>query len=231
MSANEIMNSPLMWLACGACVAWVIFQALLFLYKAMKVSTEVGLNKEQINQAIKASTVASIGPSLAVLVSMIALLVSMGGAISWFRLSYIGSVAYEMYAAEVGAQVTGSALGAEMTGEAFATGVWVMTIGCLGFTLLTALFTDKLDKLQNFMAGGKAEVLSVLAVCAMCGAFSYLCMGRVFRMDSQTVACLAGFAIMAVFMIINKKAQKKWIKDWGFTIAMFGGMLISVIAM
>lgn len=231
MSANEIMNSPLMWLACGACVAWVIFQALLFLVKALKVSKDVGLSKDQVNQAIKASSIAAVGPSLAVLVSMIALLVSMGGAISWFRLSYIGSVAYEMYAAEVGAQVTGSALGTAMSGEAFAAGVWIMTIGCLGFTLLTALFTDKLDKLQNFMAGGKAEVLSVLAVCAMCGAFSYLCMGRVFRMDSQTVACLSGFAIMAAFTVINKKVQKKWIKDWGFTIAMFGGMLISVIAM
>jgi len=33
---------------------------------------------------------------------------------------------------------------------------------------------------------------------------------------------------MAMFSIYNKKAQRKWIKEWSFTISMFAGMLLSV---
>ena len=62
----------------------------------------------------------------------------------------------------------------------------------------------------------------------MCGAFSYLSLDRVLRFDSQTTAAIAGFLIMAVFMIYNKKANKKWIREWAFCISMFLGMAISV---
>lgn len=229
MDYLKIANGFWLWLACGLGVAWVVFQSALFLVKSFRVSKEIGISKEQVNNAVKTSVVATLGPSLGILVGMVALLVSMGGPISWFRLSYIGSVAYEMFAAEVGAQAGGGALGTNMSGAAFATGLWVMTLGALGSILITALFTDKMGKLENVMAGGRKEILPIIAGCAMCGTFSYLCMDRVFRLDSQTVAALAGFAVMAVLNIYNKKVNRKWIRNWSFTIAMFAGMLISVI--
>lgn len=79
------------------------------------------------------------------------------------------------------------------------------------------------------MAGGKAELLPVVSGCAVAGVFAYLSMDRVFRFDSQTVAVLAGFIIMTVFSVYNKKANKKWIRNWAFTLSMFAGMLISML--
>ena len=230
MDYLKIANGFWLWVACGLGVAWVVFQSVLFLIKSIKVSKEIGITKTQVNSAVKTSIVATIGPSLGVLVGMVALLVSMGGPVSWFRLSYIGSVAYEMFAAEIGAQAGGGALGANMSATAFATGVWVMTLGALGSILITALFTDKMGKLENVMAGGRKEMLPIIAGCAMCGTFSYLCMDRVFRFNSQTTAALSGFIIMAVLNVWNKKLNKKWIRNWSFTISMFAGMLISIVA-
>lgn len=228
-SAADVMNSPWMWMACGACVTWVVFQSVLFMRKSLKTGKQIGVTNEQIKTTIRTAVVTGIGPSLGILVGMIALLLAMGGPISWFRLSYIGSVSYEVSAAELGAQAAGEALGAGMSALAFATGVWTMTLGALGGILITGLFTDKMEKLQNLMTGGKAEMLPVISGCAVCGVFAYLSVDRVYRFDSQTVAAIAAFIIMIVFGLYNQKAKKKWISNWGFTLSMFCGMLISML--
>jgi hypothetical protein len=230
MDYMEIANSPLLWLAAGLCVGLVIFQSVLFVKKSLSVSKELGIKDSQVKSAIKSSFTASVGPSLAILAGMVSLLVAMGGPISWFRLSYIGSVAFELMAAGFAADAAGVTLGGpDMTKEAFAAGVWVMTLGSFGWVLFTALFTPKLDDFRHYLAGGKKALLPIISSGAMCGAFAYLSLDRVFRFDSQTIAAIVGFVSMAAFMAYNKKKDKQWIKEWAFTISMFVGMFVSLI--
>lgn len=229
MDYMSIANSVWLWLACGAGVALVLFQAAVFTLKSLKVRKQVGITDAQLKSAIKTSVTSSIGPSIVILVGMVSLLVAMGGPVSWFRLAYIGSVAYELMAAGFGAEAMGVKLGSpEMSGLAFACGLWVMTLGSLGWILFTALFTPSLDKFRNVLAGGRKTLLPVVSAGAMCGAFGYLSLDRVVRFDSQTYAAIGGFAVMALFMLYNKKAQKQWIKEWAFSISMFAGMLIAI---
>lgn len=228
MNYLEIANSPWIWLACGLCVGWVLLQSALFVRKSLKVRKEIGITDQQIKSTVKVSIVTSLGPSLGIVVGMVALLLSLGYPISWYRLSYIGSVAYETTAAELGAQAAGEALGA-LSPNGFATAVWTMILGAMGAPILTGLFTHKMDKLQNLMAGGKREMLPVISGCCIAGVFAFLTCDRVFRFDSQTVAALVGFAAMALFCGLNKKANKKWIHDWAFTLSMFIGMGVSLL--
>jgi hypothetical protein len=161
---------------------------------------------------------------------MVSLLVAMGGPVSWFRLSYIGSVAYELMAAGFAADAMGITLGGpDMNATAFACGVWVMTLGSTGWVLFTALATPKLDKFRYVLAGGRKAMLPIVSAGAMCGAFAYLSLDRVFRFDQQTLAAIVGFIAMSIFMVYNKKPQKQWIKEWALTIAMFIGMFATVI--
>ena len=230
MDYQHIANSFIMWVACGCGVALVLIQAALMTVRSLKAGKELGVTNEQFKAAATSAAVGSIGPSLAILAGMVSLLVAMGGPISWFRLSYIGAVAYELMAAGFGADAMGVTLGgADMTGTAFACGVWVMTLGSIGWILFTGLATPSLDKFRNVLAGGRAELMPIVSVGAMCGAFSYLTIDRIVRFDSQTVAAIAGFVIMAIFTAYNKKANKKWIREWSFCISMFLGMIISVI--
>jgi hypothetical protein len=226
----NIANSPWLWLSCGLCVALVIIQSLLFVKKSLSVSKSLDISDAQIKSAVKSSLTSSIGPSLAILAGMVSLLVAMGGPISWFRLSYIGSVAYELMAAGFGTDAMGVTLGgADMNATAFACGVWVMTLGSTGWVLFTALATPKLDKFRYVLAGGRKAMLPIVSAGAMCGAFAYLSLDRAFRFNEQTLAAIVGFAVMAVFMVYNKKNQKQWIKEWALTISMFIGMIATVV--
>lgn len=227
MNYMTIANSPWFWLACGACVAWVLLQSFLITRKSLKTGKQLGITDAQVKSTVKVATVATLGPSIGIAIGMVALLVSLGGPVAWYRLSYIGSVSYELTAAELGAQAAGETLNT-LSAQGFSTAVLTMTLGALGAPLITGLFTDKMDKLQNLMAGGKAEMLPIISGCCVAGVFAFLTCDRIFRFDSQTVAALVGFAAMALFTGYNKKAQKKWIRDWGFTLSMFIGMAVSL---
>jgi len=230
MEYMDMANSPLLWITAGLCVGLVLLQSAVFVKKSLDISSKLDISEKQIKSAIKSSFTASIGPSLAIAVGMVSLLVAMGGPIAWFRLSYIGSVAYELMAAAFGAEATGAALGSpEMGKVAFAAAIWVMTLGSVGWVLFTALATHKLDEFRYVLAGGKKALLPIVSAGAMSGAFAYLSLSRVYRFDIQTVAAVVGFGTMALFMFYNKKNNKQWIKEWALTISMFVGMAASII--
>ncbi len=233
----QIANSVPLWLAAAVPVCILMLQSVLFVKKSIVAGKKMGITDEQIKKAAKSSAVASIGPSLAILAGMISLIVAMGGPISWMRLAFIGSVAYELMAASFGASAMGAVLGKEgMTAMAFANGVWAMTLGCVGWILFTAFATPKLDKFRNVLAGGKKALIPIVASAASLGAFGYLNADRVikfkdgaFLFDNGTVASFAGFFIMASLVIYARKANAQWVKEWGLTIAMFGGMIIAAL--
>ena len=120
----EIANSFWLWLATGAAVAVVFVQAFLFARKSYGEGLELGLTRQQMNDAIKSSAITALGPSFVVLSSMIALLVSVGGPMAWMRLSFIGSAQFEMMAMNFGTQAVGVTVGQDpMTLMAFASAV------------------------------------------------------------------------------------------------------------
>ena len=227
---SAIVNSPLLWMAGALVVGWVMFQAIIFMRKSLKVRKEVGITDEQLRSTIKTSISSSLGPSFVVVVGMVSLLVAMGGPISWFRMATIGAVGFEMMAAGFTAEAVGVTLGgADMNATAVAAYLWVATFASLGWIIFTGLFTDKMDRFRNVLVGGKKALLPIIAVGAMAGAFAYMSLDRVFNPNlSQTWAVVGGFVIMGAFTLYNKKAQKKWIREWSFTISMFAGMLISI---
>lgn len=230
MDYLSVANSPLIWFSAALGVGIVIFQSFLFVRKSFRTGKELGITPEQFKQAAKASMISSVGPSLVILAGMISLLVTMGGPIAWMRLSYIGSVQFELMSAEFGAQAMGVSLDSiDMNAVAFTNGVWVMALGSFGWVLFTALFTHKMDKFRNILAGGRKAFMPILSVAAVLGAFAYLASDRIMRMDQGTVSCIAGFIIMALIVILNRVLQKQWLKEWAMTFAMFGGMLIAIL--
>lgn len=113
MDAMNIANSVPMWIACGIAVCLVLAQAVIFAVKAYKAGPKIGLNKKQMNKALKSSAITSIGPSVVVLSGMLSLLITVGGPVAWMRLSMIGSVMFESIAAGIGTQNVGVTLGTD----------------------------------------------------------------------------------------------------------------------
>lgn len=224
----KLANSSIMWISVMPAVLLVMYQAGMFTKKAISDGTKMGITKDQFKASIKASFFASLGPSLVIVIGMVGLLASVGGPVAWMRLAYVGSVMYELPAADRAATAAGATLGtANMTSGAFANAVWVMTIGCLGWIIMSILFTDKMGKIRDKIAGDSQAALGVIAAAGGMGAFGYQTWTRAIpAFTSQTWTAIAGFVIMVIMNLLYKKTGKSWMKQFGMTIAMIGGMII-----
>lgn len=229
MNYMEFANSPIMWAISGSAILVALFQCILFVRKALQTGAALEITKDQVKLAARASAISSIGPSLAIVGGMLPILVSLGGAISWIRIGLIGSVGYELMAAGFGATAAGSVLGGELTPLGYSNAVFAMSMGTVGYLLVTIFFVTKLDTLRLKIVGGKEALIPVVSAAAMIGAFSYLTMDQVFTYDTKRiVAVVAGFIIMSILCYFEKKKNLKWTKEWGITIAMFVGMFVAI---
>lgn len=223
-------NSPIMWISVIPAVALVVFQAILFTKRAIKDGKSIGVTDEQMKVAAKSSFFASLGPSLVIVIGMVGLLASVGGPLAWMRLAYIGSVMYELGAADRAATAAGSTLGtSNMTMAAYANAVWVMTLCALGWIIVSALFTDKMGVLRDKVAGNSKAVLTVIATAGGLGGMGYQTMSRALTFSAQTWTIIAGASIMAFLNWYGKKTKARWVSQFGITIAMVGGMLVGSI--
>lgn len=231
MDYLELANSPLMWLAAASCVSVVILQSVLFVRKSLSDGRKMGITPTQIKNAIRASTISSIGPACAIVIGIVPLLVTMGAPICWMRESVIGSVTYELMAAGFGADAMGATLGGEgMTSTVFAAAAWVMSLGSVGWLLFTAFFTPKLEQFRNVLAGGRKALVPVVSSAAMLGAFAYLDADRILQRNQGSVACIVGFFTMAILMNYARKKNVEFLKEWSLTISMVVGMIAGAIS-
>lgn len=195
MDAMQLANSLPLWLACGTAVLLVVFQAVIFTKKAMDAAPKVGLTNDQVKRAMKSSALTSLGPSVVILSGMLSLLVSVGGPMAWMRLSFIGSVMFESIAAGIGTASAGVQLGVdEMTTFAFTMAVWTMILGSIGWIIVSTLTADKMEKVQNRMAGGNSALVGVISGAAMVGAFGGMVSQKLVAVDKSALSCVLGAA-------------------------------------
>lgn len=228
-------NSMLVWIGCIPGVALVLIQAYMFMMRAWKTGPKMGVPVEKMKEAAKSSLIASIGPSIVVVSGMFSLLASIGGPLSWMRLAYIGSVMYELPTAERAAMFCGCQLGTDnMTQDAFATAAWMMTIGCLGWILISALFTDKMEMLRDKIAGGNMDAIQALTAGGGVGGFAYMVAQRCipFNPMSSNLWAVVASAVFTVWLntYMKKNPTAKWAQQFGMTISMFFGMAVGAIA-
>lgn len=231
MDYLQIANSVPLWIAAGLGVALVLFQSILFARKSISAGSEMGITGQQMRSAMKSSFITSIGPSVAILTALLVLMVSLGSPVAWMRLSFIGSMMFEMMAAGFGTGALGQTLGVDaIDNVAFANALWTMALGSIGWTLVSVLTADKMDKAQKRLTKGDPGLMKVISAAALVGAFGALLPPHLLSMNRNTVAALAGAGIMTVMILISKKhSSKTWLKEWSLAIALFGGMIVAAL--
>lgn len=230
MEYMQIANSAPMWIAAGVAIALVLYQAFVFARKSYATGKTIGLSDAQMRSAMKCSMITSIGPSLVILTGLLSLLVTVGGPMAWMRLSFIGSVMFELMAVGFGAEAVGVNLGIDpMTKIAFANAVWTMILGSLGWIIFATLTADKMDKAQARFLKGDKGLLTVIPVAAMLGSFGSLVSGHLVALNKNTVAAISGGLVMAIAVQLSEKKDLKWLKEWGLAIALFGGMIVAAV--
>lgn len=230
MDYLKVANSLPMWIAAGLAVVLVLFQAFIFARKSYQRGKEIGITQGQMKTAMKSSSITSLGPSLVILTGLLSLLVTVGGPMAWMRLSFIGSVMFELMAVGFGTEAVGVTIGVDpMTEVAFANAVWTMVLGSIGWIVVSTLTADKMDILQERVGKSDSGIIKVVSLGAMIGSFGALVSGHILAMNRNTIAALAGGLLMAIVVTLSEKKDIKWLKEWGMAIALFGGMIIAAV--
>ena len=224
---------PLMWAVAIFGVALTLVQSTLIMRKSIKIGYELGITKEEMRRGIKTSAISSIGPAMGVVGSLLALLVTMGSAVSYVRLSLIGGSNYEAMAANFGAKVLGSELSTNMSPVVFTNALWTMALGLFGCLVFVFLFGHKMDSVNNLLTNGRKALLPAVSIGAMLGSFAFFNVDNVLKLKTNPKVALSaifGAVVMFICQKIGEKSPKlNWIKEWSLTFAMFGGAIIAIL--
>lgn len=229
----RLANSPLLWATTAVTVGLVVLLAVLYLIKTIRFGRRVGITQQQISSAVRTSVVSSIGPSVVIMVGMIALLIIVGAPTAMMRLSVVGNVSYELTAAGFASNAFGVPLEASsMTPEIFQAMVFVMAVGCIGYLLVPVIFASSFERtLIKINSSGKNSNLSaVISAASILACYAYIEAPYVVALNASTVALLVGFVAMMILETIQRRTKAKWLLEWGMLIAMFIGMLAGVLA-
>lgn len=228
---RQIANSIWMWLACVPGILLVCLLAGLFLRHSIKNGKALGLTGQQMKSGIKSAAIASVGPCLVMLSSMLSLMVIVGSPFAWLRINVVGGAGYEIMGATFAADAMGiSAGGGDMTVDYLCVASVVMTAGCLGWIIFAALFANKMERVNRFMAGGSMALIPIVSASCAMGCYSNLVAERVWPVSKNTLAACVSGLVMFLLLTAAKRWKLAWLKSWALTISMLCGMLSGMAA-
>ncbi|MBC2855190.1 DUF5058 family protein [Cetobacterium sp. 2A] len=219
----------LMWSVAIFGVALVLIQSGLIIKKSLVTGKKLGITDEAMKKGIKTSALASVGPAMGVVGSLLALIVTMGSAVSFVRLSLIGGSNYEAMAANFGAKAMGQELSMNMFPVVFTNALWTMALGLLGCLIFVFFFAHKMDKVNGLLTNGRKALLPAIGLGAMLGSFAFFNVGNLMQYNKNpniTVSAITGAILMFISMEVGTKKNIGWLKEWSLTISMFGGAFV-----
>ena len=217
----------------------MLAQSFYFLIRAYKRALAKGMEKTLLKKTIISSAIFTIAPAISILVGVISLSKSLGVAVPWLRLSVIGSLSYEMIAANNAMNGFGEALGGQITdANVFVTILWVMTVGILLGLILTPLLTKKIQngmiKLEKSDPKWR-EIFNNAMFLGMISAFLgyvFCDVGLVFKGDTSGLipVCVMATAavVMAICGTIATKCKIRWLTDYALPMSLIAGMASAI---
>lgn len=237
----DIANSWLMFFLCGLVVSFVLFQAIVFMKKALKRANELNMDKALLKKVMISSSIFSIIPSLPILVVYIVLLPTLGQYFPWLRLSVVGSGVYENMAADVTAKAFGLSgiSDPSFNLEIFISALFVMTIGIIWSPLYAALGSKYIIKGVNFLKGkhkSKFNAIFASMFIAMLCVFAGPYLATLFKVSEGGVVKAVPFLVFVIsalsILVIEKIAKirnSKTLVEFSFSISLVVGMASAIL--
>ena len=230
------LNSGFLYAVAGGVILFVLAQSVYFLNKALKQARLMGMDRGVINSTIRSSAVFTIAPALSILLGVVSLSKFLGLPLPWLRLSILGALTYELTAAASAASSVGVSVTEQIKDpQAYATIVWVMTLGIIPSVVMIPLFLKKIQKgLVSLKDKDKAwgEHFMTAIFMGMISAF----LGVVFATVTQGLkgwipvfVLMFSALVMSLCGLIIKKYHYKWLEDYALPFSILGGMAFAVL--
>lgn len=204
-----------------------------FCRRAIKRARELDISDDKIKSVIRASVVFSIVPSVSVIIGLITLAPILGVPWPWFRLSVVGSLPYELMAADL------SVKGAGFTGfEDFLANGTPTVIGAIMFVMSISIMAGMVFNIfalkrvhTGVLKAGEKDTpfvdlaLSVLVI----GMMSVFVPVQSVKSTIHLLTILVSMAITLICQKIATKYKVTWLNDFTMSFALIGAMAASVI--
>ncbi len=228
-------NSTFLYVIAICVVIFILAQAIFFLVRAYRRGKELGMDKKVLNKTIISTVIFTIAPAVSILIGIIALSNFLGIPLPWIRLSVVGSLNYELTAAEATAKALLVSTQNLLTDpQTYVTIAWVMTIGILPSLIFPPLLMKKIKggivKIKSKdEKWGNIFVTSIFLgmISAFLGVvFADVRVGLVGWIPVFVLLVSAG--VMAICGLIIKVFKANWLETYALPISMIAAMASAV---
>lgn len=233
MTFFEIANSPILYILVIIGLIGIIAYAAVFLRKSYSRCLELGFSKDLVMNVIKSSLAFTVVPSIAIVVGLVSLSLALGIPWPWWRLSVVGSVGYELMAADLGSKAMGfsnlATMASSNDGAAFTAIMYIMTVGIISGLLVLIPFGKKMTtglmKKRTDSDSTWGVVLSSSFMLTLVAVFLPI----MIITDKVSAATLFTSAVITfVLGMIVKKFKVLWLSNFILAITLIVSMIASV---
>lgn len=223
------MDTPLLFTMAAVIIAAVIIIAVLFLRRAMARAKEIGMPAELVKKTVRVSAVFSIVPSIPIAIGLAAMVPLLGVALPWIRLSVIGSVQYELFAAQSAATVTGATGGGVLEPAAFNTAAWIMTLSIISGPVFCIFFLKKYERGLDKLKQKDAHWADILVTAIFMGLIGTIGGQQIAKGGIFLATLGVSAAIMIICGLLVRKKNVKWLEGFALPISMVGSLAVAFI--
>ncbi len=198
-------------------------QAATYFRKAWKTALDMGFKRETLMACVRSTAIASIGPSCAIGVGVVALMAIIGGPLAWMRLSVIGALVYEIANVNFATEALNVTM-ETITPDTFAAIAFALGLSGCFWELNVVLFGSSYDKVINKITHGDTKVLNIVCVAAMMAIFARSVVPNFLTISRATYATVIGAIVCLILNWIINKSKVYALREWALPIAMLCGM-------
>lgn len=232
MGYFDVANSPLLYLLVAAGILYIVGLSAVFLRKAWKRCLELGVSGEKLRAIARSSAVFTVVPSISIVIGLFTLSTVLGVPWPWYRLSVVGSVNYELMAADMVADGMGYSSVSEMTARAdysvFGAVMFVMSICILAGIIINIFAVEKIQNSMNKLKKKRGDWGAIVNSCFFLGivaAFTPLIFasGTVYALTF-----LVSMGVAALCVLCMRRFKLNWMGSFIMSISLIVSMAASV---
>ena len=223
-----LANTPVLWFCTIGVFAVICVQTILYIRAARVAAPAIGMSTSELKQSFRAGAVASIGPSLAVVLVAIALLALFGTPAVLVRIGLIGSAQAEVGSASAVAMTMGAELGgATYTQQVFAVAFMAMSLSGAMWMLCALIFTPILKRGGKTLATRNPVAMALIPTAALLGAFSALAVGEMPKSSIHLILVIVSGGVMALCLFLARTLKLTWLREWALGFAIIISLFVA----
>ena len=233
MGYFDVANSPLLYVLVTAGVLYIVGLSAVFLRKSWRRCLELGISKEKLSAVARSSAVFTIVPSVSIVIGLFTLSTVLGIPWPWYRLSVVGSVSYELMAADMVADGMGYGSVGEMAAQAdhtvFGAVMFVMSICILAGIIINIFAVEKIQTGMSTLKKKRGDWGTIVNSCFFPGivaAFTplFFASGTVYALTF-----LISMGVAALCALCMRRFHLKWLGSFIMSISLIVSMAASVL--